>query len=225
MSRLGCCVCLAILLLSNGCGPEPQQKPTSLDLADGPVRVKIVQRTAEPIPGSDEQVLIHIDDITGGQVLVKIVSADGLSIMPLVSMTPQQVNVFEIDGRSYSVRIVELRNFLTGNDYGVFEIDKAADAGPGETQKIQSLISAVEHLQEAVFIRNGKEYAPAEAAKHMRDKWRWKQDDITTAEDFIRVAATQSSVTGKPYVIRYADGREVPAGQFLQQELDRLDDN
>jgi uncharacterized protein DUF5329 len=223
MSQVGFCVCLSIFFLSVGCGSEPQREATTPELVEGPVRVKIIQRTTEPIPGTDDRVLIHIGDITGGQVSVRIDSADGSILKPPGSMTAQQADVIEIDGQGYSVRIVELQNFPVGNDYAVFEIKKVDDAVFSEPEKIQALISAVEGLNDAVFIRNGKEYTPAEAAKHMRDKWRWKEDEIATAEDFIRIAATKSSVTGKPYVIRYADGREVPSGKFLQKELDRLE--
>lgn len=91
-----------------------------------------------------------------------------------------------------------------------------------EPQKIELLIQKVGSMRDAVFIRNGTEHTPAEAAKHMRDKWQWKAGEIKTAADFIDVAASKSSITGKPYRIRYADGHEVTAGEFLKAELDKL---
>lgn len=43
---------------------------------------------------------------------------------------------------------------------------------------------------------------------------------LATAEDFIQITATESSVTGKPYVVR-CDGEDLPSAQWLQGELIR----
>ena len=91
-----------------------------------------------------------------------------------------------------------------------------------ETQKIEHLIGTVAKLRDAVFVRNGKEYDCKEAAEHMRRKWKWKEDEIETARDFIRIAASASSMSGKPYLIRFKDGREVKSADFLNAELDKL---
>jgi len=46
---------------------------------------------------------------------------------------------------------------------------------------------------------------------------------VKTAEDFIRYCASESSVSGKPYEIRFSDGRVVPAAAFLRQKLLQFD--
>lgn len=46
---------------------------------------------------------------------------------------------------------------------------------------------------------------------------------MKTAEDFIRYCATQSSMSGQPYEIRFADGRVVKTAQYLQQKLAEYD--
>lgn len=92
-----------------------------------------------------------------------------------------------------------------------------------ERRKIELLIEHVETLAGAVFIRNGDEHTCREAAGHLRDKWQWKRREIRTARDFIRVAATVSSVSGKPYFIRFNDGREVKSGEYLLAELKRIE--
>jgi GH43 family beta-xylosidase len=99
----------------------------------------------------------------------------------------------------------------------------AADKPMTETEKIEALIHAVDTLEGAVFIRNGKEYDCHAAADHMRTKWNWKKGEIKTARDFIRLAATSSSMSGKDYVIRFKDGREVKAADFLLAELEKLE--
>ncbi len=90
-----------------------------------------------------------------------------------------------------------------------------------ETERIESLIRHVETLEGAVFIRNGEEHDCTAAAKHMRDKWNWKKKDIKTAEDFIRVAATKSSMSGEVYRIRFKDGHEENCGEYLLKQLGR----
>ena len=98
-----------------------------------------------------------------------------------------------------------------------------APAKMTETEKIEHLISTVAALKDAVFVRNDKEYDGEAAADHMRRKWKWKADEIRTARDFIRIAASVSSTTGKPYLIRFKDGREVTSGDFLNAELEKLE--
>jgi hypothetical protein len=88
-----------------------------------------------------------------------------------------------------------------------------------EAQKIDRLIAHVAGLQGAVFIRNGKEYGPAEAAKHLQLKREKAGDRVKTADDFIRLCASHSSMSGEAYLIRFADGRTRTAEDVLRDEL------
>jgi hypothetical protein len=99
----------------------------------------------------------------------------------------------------------------------------AAKASPTEARKIEALIAAVEAHPDAVFIRNGSEHDAAQAAGHLRLKWRSAGNRIGTARDFIRYCATQSSLTGRKYRIRFADGREVDSAVFFEAELKRIE--
>jgi len=92
-----------------------------------------------------------------------------------------------------------------------------------EAQKIEALIQAVAALQGAVFIRNGTEHTPAEAAEHLRLKWRNAGKRVKTAPDFIQHCATGSSMSGKPYEIRLKDGRTVLSRDWLWTELKRME--
>lgn len=92
-----------------------------------------------------------------------------------------------------------------------------------EAQKITRLISYVRHLQGAVFIRNGTEHTPAEAAAHMQLKWEKSPKHAKTAQDFIRNLASKSSLTGKPYHIRFHDGKTLTAEEALMRELKRIE--
>jgi hypothetical protein len=92
-----------------------------------------------------------------------------------------------------------------------------------ESEKIEALITQVDGMTDAVFVRNGKSYDGHAAASHLREKWQWKKNEIKTARDFIRIIGSASSQSGKPYLIRFRDGREVKSGDFLSQALDKLE--
>jgi hypothetical protein len=87
-----------------------------------------------------------------------------------------------------------------------------------EKKKIDFLISSVENLKGAKFIRNGSEYDGQEAANHLRMKL---QNVLTvqTADDFIRLCASKSSVSGKPYLIRLPDGKIIKSERYFREKL------
>jgi Family of unknown function (DUF5329) len=95
----------------------------------------------------------------------------------------------------------------------------AADATSLESQKISYLIASIETLQGAQFIRNDTAYNAKAAADHLRLKLRMAGSRVVTADDFIRLCASVSSVSGIPYQIRFADGRVVSSEAFLRQKL------
>ena len=99
----------------------------------------------------------------------------------------------------------------------------AADLPGSEKQKIEALIHHLEHLSDAVFIRNNKTYHATTAAMYLRRKWEATLEDITTAEDFIAKVASVSSTSGQPYRIRFKDGHEVLSGAYLRTALKKLD--
>jgi len=100
-----------------------------------------------------------------------------------------------------------------------FGLAYAGGPGPAESGRIESLITAVENLQGAVFIRNGTEHNPHEAADHLRLKLHNAGRRVRTAEDFITYCATRSSFSGKPYQIRFGDGTVIATGTFLREKL------
>jgi uncharacterized protein DUF5329 len=86
--------------------------------------------------------------------------------------------------------------------------------------EIEFLIGYVEHSN-ARFIRGGKEYSAKEGADHMRLKLGHAGGRVKTADDFIKGIATKSFLTGKPYSVKFADGRTIPTGQWLSDALAR----
>lgn len=98
----------------------------------------------------------------------------------------------------------------------------AADARSTDTAQIEALISSIEGLKDASFVRNGSTYDAKTAAKFLRGKWDSHKSEIVTAADFIEKAASVSSTTGKPYIIRFNDGHEIKCGDFLKEKLEKL---
>jgi hypothetical protein len=87
-----------------------------------------------------------------------------------------------------------------------------------EKKKIEFLISSVENLKGAKFIRNGSEYDGKQAAEHLRMKLQ-NALVVETADDFIRLCASKSSVSGKPYMIRLPDGKTIKSEEYFRKKL------
>jgi hypothetical protein len=88
-----------------------------------------------------------------------------------------------------------------------------------EKAKIQYLIASVEALEGAKFIRNEREYDARSASSHLRLKLKTAGNKVKTAEDFIKLCASKSSITGEPYLIRFADGTTVKSEVFFRNTL------
>jgi hypothetical protein len=71
-----------------------------------------------------------------------------------------------------------------------------------------------------VFLRNGSEYDARQAAEHLRLKLKRAGSRVRTAEEFIRLCASRSSISGEAYRLRFPDGRTIDAGQFFHERLE-----
>ena len=71
------------------------------------------------------------------------------------------------------------------------------------------------------FNRNGTWYVAKDASAHLQSKYRYLQDNdlVPSAEKFIERAATESSLSGKAYQIKCADGVVQPSGPWFQAAL------
>lgn len=90
----------------------------------------------------------------------------------------------------------------------------AADAPDPE---IEYLLSAVADSR-CVFIRNGKEHTAAEAAEHLQMKYRRAGRRVDSAETFIARIASESSLSGRPYLID-CGGDSTPTREWLTEKL------
>ncbi len=92
-----------------------------------------------------------------------------------------------------------------------------------DAEKIDALIRAVEARKELQFIRLDVAHSAGEAAGLLRIKLAFAGSRVKTVDEFIDYVATASSTTGKPYFVRYPDGRQVTSAEFLREELKRIE--
>jgi hypothetical protein len=88
-----------------------------------------------------------------------------------------------------------------------------------EAAQIRYLIGSVEALQGVTFLRNGGEYDARKAADHLRLKLKTAGNRVKTAEDFIRLCGSKSSVSGEAYRMRFPDGTTMYAEAFFRERL------
>ena len=92
-----------------------------------------------------------------------------------------------------------------------------------EKQKIEALIKHVGDLKDAKFLRNGSTYEVSSAVRFLRGKWDANAAEVKSARDFIDKVASMSGTSGKPYLIRFKDGREIESREYLLAELQKLE--
>jgi FPC/CPF motif-containing protein YcgG len=95
----------------------------------------------------------------------------------------------------------------------------------GQMRAAESLDESIKFLldyvakSDATFIRNGQKHTPQEAVNHVKAKYEHFKSEIKTPEDFIRLAASKSLLTGKPYLVRAPDGKEMRLDVWLTEAL------
>jgi hypothetical protein len=96
----------------------------------------------------------------------------------------------------------------------------SAESEQSVSQEIAHLLQYIE-TSDCIFIRNGEEHSAAEARAHIQNKFDHFKKRVKTTEGFIKYAATKSSMSGKPYMVR-CDGREMSNADWLNRELQKL---
>lgn len=118
-----------------------------------------------------------------------------------------------------SVLRTAIGSFVLFLMFACFSAPLRAEPVDVEQQKIDYLIGEVAKLKGAHFIRNGAEFDVGKAVEHLQLKRRSAGARVKTAEDFIRYCATQSSMSGEKYRIRFASGETVDSAAFFEQRL------
>jgi hypothetical protein len=105
-----------------------------------------------------------------------------------------------------------------------FPMARAAPSG-SDAEEIEHLLSYLA-ISDCAFNRNGKWYPALQAAKHLRGKYDYllAKDLLSSAESFIERAASRSSVSGKPYLVRCGAAGPIESGPWFRAELQRFRD-
>ncbi|MNE90632.1 hypothetical protein D3C80_1881710 [compost metagenome] len=100
-------------------------------------------------------------------------------------------------------------------------VDMRVFALPQTANEIRGLLEFVEK-SDCRFIRNGADYSGPRARAHLEQKLNYLESKnmVKSAEDFIDLAATKSSMSGRAYEVRCSEGTQ-PAGIWLHRELQR----
>lgn len=93
---------------------------------------------------------------------------------------------------------------------------------PVEADSIQEIAHLLTFVADSgcTYVRNGNQYDATEAREHIERKYDYIRDRISTTEQFIKYAATESSISGQPYTV-ICSGQEEPSADWLNRELDR----
>ena len=96
----------------------------------------------------------------------------------------------------------------------------AAPLSPVAKAEIDALLSRLE-ASGCQFNRNGTWYNAADAKAHLLVKLKYFEDRgaVQTAEQFIELAASSSSVTRQAYLVKCAGGAAIPSSAWLGSQL------
>ncbi len=101
----------------------------------------------------------------------------------------------------------------------ILSINAAAIQSESKAE-ITHLLTYIETTQ-CQYIRNGDRHNGPEAVAHINKKYDYYRDDIDSAEDFIRLSATKSMISGSKYYIKCPGSAKVESSKWLQDELGR----
>lgn len=96
-----------------------------------------------------------------------------------------------------------------------------ADVPPEQVKEVEHLLSFLEHSN-CTINRNGSEYPAIKGVAHIESKYNYFRDDINNTEDFIRLSATKSTMSGKYYMVSCPGEKSIKTQDWLLDELKRF---
>ena len=98
----------------------------------------------------------------------------------------------------------------------------AAEPSAHAKVEVEQLLSRLA-TSGCTFQRNGSWHSAGEARVHLEKKYKYLLDKkrLATAEDFVSLAASKSSVSGSPYAVKCA-GQEQPSAAWMGSQLKQL---
>jgi hypothetical protein len=99
----------------------------------------------------------------------------------------------------------------------------AGQGSPATQREVAQLLDFVAK-SDCQFNRNGSWYEAGKAREHLQEKYDYlnRRGLVPTAESFIELAASKSSMSGKAYQVRCGDKPAIPSASWLTNELKHL---
>jgi hypothetical protein len=96
----------------------------------------------------------------------------------------------------------------------------AAPLAPAASAEIDALMSRLA-APACEFNRNGTWHTAAAAKSHLMRKLKYLEDRgaVQSTEQFIELAASNSSLSGQPYLVRCGNDAPVQSGTWLRSQL------
>ena len=95
-----------------------------------------------------------------------------------------------------------------------------------ENNTDQEILHLFDYLEKSncEFNRNGSWYSPHEAVRHIQKKYRYlvKKGLINTAEQFIDLAASRSSLSGESYLVKCGESKPIKSSDWFTDELKKF---
>ena len=135
-------------------------------------------------------------------------------------MQPKPSGPFSMNIKiSLTPRCIPILSLILALTVGAAPAVRSADGTNKSAHTIQYLLDFVKN-SDCQFYRNNKQHTAGEAAAHMQKKYEHFKDEIKTPEDFIRLAATKSLISGKAYYVKLKSGEKITSEAWLLKALE-----
>jgi hypothetical protein len=96
----------------------------------------------------------------------------------------------------------------------------AAEPVPATKREVEQLLTRLA-ASGCQFQRNGTWHSATDARAHLEKKYQYLLDKhlVSTSEDFISLAATKSSTSGKPYGVKCGAQEQQPSAAWMAAQL------
>ena len=99
-----------------------------------------------------------------------------------------------------------------------FSVSGMADVPAEQKKEVEHLLAFVEN-SDCLMNRNGSKHRGEKAVKHIKKKYHYFVDDIKNTKDFIKYAASKSTMSGKYYQVNCPDKKPMATKDWLFDEL------
>ncbi|MCF6325420.1 MAG: DUF5329 domain-containing protein [Gammaproteobacteria bacterium] len=94
----------------------------------------------------------------------------------------------------------------------------SADVPTEQRHEVEHLLNFIANTS-CIIDRNGSLHNGPEALAHIKKKYAYFRNDISSTEQFIELSASQSTFSGKAYTVRCEDTAVVTTREWLLTEL------